>query len=129
MYDYYYEISFQTVKKIEDVEETITKLKKSIDDKEACIALVHTRLLNRTRREGVELCRDELEIKLYDEVVELEKNVKNLNEMLADSTACLRHLKQTTIRIDIQLDVKENSLHIDNELCAEQRKLINYRAF
>lgn len=111
------------------MQETISKLKKSIDDKEVYIALVHMRLLNRTRREGVELCRDELEIKLYDEIVELENNVKNLNRMMADSTACLRHLKQTSIRIDIQLNVKENSLHIDNELCAEQRKRINYRAF
>lgn len=121
--------NFQTMKKIEDVQETITKLKKGIDDKEAYISLVHTRLLNRTRREGVELCRDELEIKLYDEVVELENSVKNLNKMMADSSTCLRHLKQTTIRIDIQLDVKQNSLHIDNELCVEQRKRINYRAF
>lgn len=90
---------------------------------------MHTRLLNRTHRKGVELCRDELEIKLHDEIVELENNVKNLNKMMADSIACLRHLKQTTIRIDIQLDIKENSLHIDYELCAEQRKRINYRAF
>lgn len=123
------QLNFQTIKKIEEIQKTITKLKKGIDDKEAYIALVHTRLLNRTHREGVELCRDELEVKLFDEVVELENNVKILNKMIADSTACLRHLKQTAIRIDIQLEVKENSLHIDNELCVQQRKRINYQAF
>jgi len=111
------------------VELTLDKLKKAIDDKEAYIALVHTRLLNRTRREGVELCRDELEAKLYKEVVELENNVQHLQKMMANSVVCLRHLKQSIVRIDIQLEIKENSLHIDNELCVEQRKRINYRAF
>jgi len=112
-----------------EVRSTIDKLKVAIDDNEAYIALVHTRLSNRTRREGVELCRDELEVKLFDEATELEKNMQGLQKMMADSMACLRHLKQSSVRIDTQLDVKNNSLHIDGQLCAEQRKRINYRAF
>lgn len=112
-----------------EVEETIDKLKKAIDDKEAYIALVHTRLLNRTRREGIELCRDELEVKLHEEVIELEENVRSLQKMMTDSIVCLRHLNQSIDRIDVELKVKCNSIHIDNELCVEQRKRINYQAF
>jgi len=112
-----------------DVESTINQLEKAIKDKEVYIALVHTRLLNRNRREGVELCRDELEAKLYDEVTELENNVQSLQRMMTDSVVCLRHLKQSIIRIDLQLEMKENSMRIDNELCVEQRKRINYHAF
>lgn len=108
---------------------TIDLLKKAIDDKEAYIALVHTRLLNRTRREGVELCRDELEAKLFDEETELEENVRGLQKMMTDSVVCLRRLKQSAVQIDLQLEIKENSLRIDNELCAAQRKRINYQAF
>lgn len=122
-------VDFQTVKDMNEVRSTIDKLKVAIDDNEAYIALVHTRLSNRTRREGVELCRDELEVKLFDEATELEKNMQGLQKMMADSMACLRHLKQSSVRIDTQLDVKNNSLHIDGQLCAEQRKRINYRAF
>jgi len=119
----------QTVKNVGEVQETIEKLKRAIDDREACLALAHTRLLNRTRREGVELCRDELEVRLFDEVVQLENDVKSLQNMMAESVECRRRLKQSTARIDVQLQVKQNSLRIDNELCTEQRKRVNYRAF
>ncbi|KAF0754187.1 tektin-1-like [Aphis craccivora] len=119
----------ETVKNVEEVQETIEKMKKAIDDREAYLALAHSRLLNRTRREGVELCRDELELRLYDEVVQLEHDVKSLQNMMAESVECRRRLKQSTARIDVQLQIKQNSLRIDNELCTEQRKRINYRAF
>uniref|UniRef100_A0A2H8TUB0 Tektin n=1 Tax=Melanaphis sacchari TaxID=742174 RepID=A0A2H8TUB0_9HEMI len=119
----------ETVKNLEEVQETIEKLKNSIDDRETYLALAHARLLNRTRREGVELCRDELELRLYNEVVQLEHDVKSLQNMMAESVECRRRLKQSTARIDEQLQVKQKSLHIDNELCIEQRKRINYRAF
>ncbi|XP_060851008.1 tektin-1-like [Rhopalosiphum padi] len=119
----------ETVKNVGEVQETIEKLKRAIDDREACLALAHTRLLNRTRREGVELCRDELEVRLFDEVVQLENDVKSLQNMMAESVECRRRLKQSTARIDVQLQVKQNSLRIDNELCTEQRKRVNYRAF
>lgn len=93
------------------------------------MALAHTRLSNRMRREGVELCRDELELRLYEEVVQLEHDVQSLQSMMAESVVCRRRLKQSIARINVQLQVKQNSLHIDNELCAKQRKRINYRAF
>ncbi|XP_022164083.1 tektin-1-like [Myzus persicae] len=119
----------ETVKNVEEVEKTIDKLKNTISDREAYLALAHTRLSNRTRREGVELCRDELELRLYDEVFQLEHDVQSLQNMMAESVVCRRRLKQSIARIDGQLKVKQNSLHIDAELCAEQRKRINYRAF
>lgn len=116
-------------KHIDEVQSTVGKLRAAIDDKEAYIALVHTRLLNRTRREGVELCRDELEAKLCAEVTELEDNVRCLQGMLADSVACRRHLKQSAVRVDAQLEIKQKSLLIDGKLCREQRERINYQAY
>lgn len=108
---------------------TIDNLLKAVDDKQSHLAMAHTRLLNRTRREGIELCRDELEVQLYDEVLKLENNVKDLNKMHADSVECLRRLKQVSARTDIQLQIKKNSLHIDNELCFNQRKRVNYNLY
>lgn len=119
----------QTVKNVEEVQETIEKLKNTISDREAHLALAHTRLLNRTRREGVELCRDELELRLYEEVVQLEHDVQSLQNMMAESAVCQRRLKQSIACIDVQMQAKQNSLHIDDELCAKQRKRISYRAF
>lgn len=100
-----------------------------MDDKEAYIALVQTRLLNRSRRDGIELCRDELEIKLNEEMAELEHNVQSIQKMIVDTIMCQRRLKQSSARIDVQLTYKRNTLRIDDELCAAQRNRINYRAF
>lgn len=100
-----------------------------MDDKEAYIALVHTRLLNRTRREGIEMCRDELEVKLNEEMAELEHNVESIQKMIVDTIVCQRRLKQSSARIDVQLTYKRNTLRIDDELCGAQRNRINYRAF
>ncbi|XP_026819122.1 tektin-1-like [Rhopalosiphum maidis] len=119
----------ETIKNAEEVQGTIDKLQDAVDDKEAYIALVHTRLLNRTRRQGIELCRDELEVKLNEEMDELEHNVQCLKKMIVDTTVCQRRLKQSSARIEVQLIYKRNTLHIDDVLCAEQRKRINYRAF
>jgi len=121
--------NLQTVKHAEEIQGTIEKLTNAVDEKEAYIALVHTRLLNRTRREGIELCRDELEVKLHEEMTELEQNVRSLQKMIVDTVVCQRRLKQSSARIDVQLAYKRNTLRIDGELCAEQRKRINYRAF
>lgn len=119
----------QTIKNANEVQGTIERLTDAVNDKEAYIALVHTRLLNRTRREGIELCSDELEVKLNEEMTELEHNVRSLQKMIDDTIVCQRRLKQSSARIDVQLTYKRNTLHIDDEMCAEQRKRINYRAF
>lgn len=119
-------LHFQMIKNLENVEMTINKLRKSIDDKEACIALAHTRLSNRTYRDGIDLCRDELEVKMFEEMVELEENVQNLQKTMAECVVRQRQLKQSIVRIDIQIEIKENSLRIDNEVCSEQRKRVIY---
>lgn len=62
----------------------ITRLKKSIAEKEGYMALAHTRLGNRAQRPGVELCRDLVETNLVNEVRELRENVARLQLMLAE---------------------------------------------
>lgn len=62
----------------------ITKLKKSLAEKEGYMALAHTRLGNRAQRPGIELCRDLVETNLVNEVRELRDNVARLQQMLAE---------------------------------------------
>ncbi|VVC26078.1 Tektin [Cinara cedri] len=116
----------EIIKNLKIVEESIEKLHKAIDEKATHIALVTTRLLNRSHREGINLCRDELEVKLREEETELLDDLNNLKTLLTESVTCHRRLGQSIARIDAQLQVKENSLKIDNVLCLEQRKRINY---
>lgn len=116
----------QTIENSNTILETIDKLKIAINDKDKHIALIHTRLLNRIGRQGVDSCRDELEIKLHEELADLMNNVKTLNTILDECYIGHQQLKQSIYHIEKQLHVKENSLHIDNELCVEQRKRVSY---
>lgn len=64
--------------------QNITKLKKTIAEKEGYMALAHTRLGNRAQRPGIELCRDLVESNLINEVRELRENVAKLQQTLVE---------------------------------------------
>lgn len=74
----------KTVRQVNDMTRNITKLKKTIAEKEGYMALAHTRLGNRAQRPGIELCRDLVETNLVNEVRELRENVAKLQQMLAE---------------------------------------------
>lgn len=62
----------------------ITKLEKTLAEKEGFMALVHTRLGNRAQRPGIELCKDLVETSLVNEVGELRMNVVQLQQTMAE---------------------------------------------
>lgn len=59
----------------------LTRLEKSIAEKEGFMALAHTRLGNRCQRPGLELNRDMVETCLVQEVYDLRGNVSVLQQM------------------------------------------------
>lgn len=107
--------------------QVIDKLRAAVAEKDKYIALVRARLLNRARRQGVDLCRDELEVKLSGEMAELTGDVRKMETVSAECFERHRRLGQSIVRIDLQLGIKENSLRIDDVLCGEQRKRVNYK--
>lgn len=62
----------------------ITRLEKSIAEKEGYMALAHTRLGNRCQRPGLELTRDLVETNLVKEVYELRDIVAKLQQTLCE---------------------------------------------
>lgn len=70
----------------------LTKLEKSIAEKEGFMALAHTRLGNRAQRPGMELCKDLVEINLSNEVRELRENVAVLQHMMAEVSINCCHI-------------------------------------
>lgn len=60
----------------------ITQIEKSIAEKEAYMALAHTRLGNRCQRPGLELTKDLVETFLVKEVYDLREIVKELQQKL-----------------------------------------------
>ncbi|XP_050304973.1 tektin-1 [Anthonomus grandis grandis] len=119
----------EIVRQGNEITRTITELEKSLQEKEGFMALAHTRLGNRAQRPGVELCKDSVEIALVYEVAELRSNLAAMQRMLAEAHASLRYLLKTQIQLEEDLNVKTNSLKIDEVDCMSLRESMDYHAF
>ncbi|XP_067011014.1 tektin-1 [Anabrus simplex] len=120
---------YETVKKANEMGMNITKLEKAIAEKEGYMALAHTRLGNRSQRPAVELTRDEGETRLIAEVQDLKENVERLQDMLAESQASLRYLLRLQLQLEEDINVKTNTLKIDEVDCMTIRESMDYHAY
>ncbi|XP_006751948.1 tektin-1-like [Leptonychotes weddellii] len=108
-------------------EKNITVLEKAILDQEGPAKVVHTRLETRTHRPNVELCRDVAQYRLLREVGEIAHNVARLKEALARAQVELKGLNRRQLVLQEEIQVKENTIYIDEVLCMHMRKSIPLR--
>ncbi|KAJ3642871.1 hypothetical protein Zmor_025620 [Zophobas morio] len=120
---------FEIVRQANEMTRNITRLEKAIAEKEGFMALAHTRLGNRAQRPGIELCKDLVEVSLVNEVGELRLNVAQLQHMLAEAQASLRYLLKTQIQLEEDINVKTNTLKIDEVDCMTLRQGMDYHAY
>ena len=120
---------FQVIGQIKESEENLSRLKKAIADKEAPMKLAHTRLDTRTERPNVELCRDAVQYRLIEEVGELENTLAQLQARLADTEDSLKGLTRNQLDLEDDIQVKSNTLFIDEVECMGMRKSINIQQF
>lgn len=107
----------------------ITKLEIALAEKEGYMALAHTRLGNRAQRPGVELCRDLVETNLVNETRELRDNCNILQQLIAEAQASLRYLLKTQIQLEEDINVKTNTLKIDEVDCMTLRQGMDYHSY
>ncbi|XP_078294068.1 tektin-1 isoform X2 [Panthera onca] len=105
-------------------EKNVTVLEKAIADQEGPAKVAHTRLETRTHRPNVELCRDAAQCRLVREVQEIAHSVARLKETLARAQAELRGLNRRQLALQEEVQVKENTIYIDEVLCTHMRKSI-----
>ncbi|XP_012176403.2 tektin-1 [Bombus terrestris] len=112
-----------------EMKSNITRIEKSIAEKESFLALAHTRLGNRCQRPGLELTRDLVEINLVKEVYDLREIVSKLQTTIFESQASLRYLLKTQIQIEEDINVKINTLKIDEVDCMTLRQSMDYHTY
>ncbi|XP_060812040.1 tektin-1 [Bombus pascuorum] len=112
-----------------EMKDNITRIEKSIAEKESFLALAHTRLGNRCQRPGLELTRDLVEINLVKEVYDLREIVSELQATIFESQASLRYLLKTQIQIEEDINVKINTLKIDEVDCMTLRQSMDYHTY
>ncbi|KAI6074480.1 Tektin-1 isoform X2 [Aix galericulata] len=91
-------------------EKNIAALKKAIADKEGPVKVAQTRLEARNHRPNVELCYDTVQYKLKDTLAQAETELKGLSR------------RQLSLEEEIQ--VKANTLYIDEVLCMQMRESV-----
>ncbi|NWQ83214.1 TEKT3 protein, partial [Columbina picui] len=104
------------------MEMNIEALRKAIRDKGPPLKVAQTRLDERTRRPDVELCRDPPQIRLVNEVHELDETIQGHQQRLRDAEDMLQMLVHAKSILEHDLAVKANSLFIDQEKCMGMRK-------
>lgn len=117
------ELEWQKLKvnrEMETLQKEILRLEDALLHKTDAIKCAETRLENRTYRPGFELCRDEAELGLKDEVLQLRQTQKDLIKVIENSKAAYNNLESLLVRIDKNLDDKQHSLATD-VMCLDLR--------
>ncbi|XP_021032986.1 tektin-1 [Mus caroli] len=114
----------KVMEEIASQEKNIMALENAITQQEGPAKVAHTRLETRTHRPNVELCRDVAQYRLIKEIREINYNVARLKEALAQAQTQLKALSRRQLALQEEIQVKENTIYIDQVLCMEMRKSI-----
>ncbi|XP_037548831.1 tektin-2 [Nematolebias whitei] len=82
-----------TEDEMSEMEGDIRGLDSDLQAKAASLKLAHTRLETRTRRPGVDLCRDEVQRGLVAEVQQLESSIQTLRQKLSEARLSLQKMR------------------------------------
>lgn len=111
------ELEWQMLKMQEEMEKVLKEIKTLEDAIQAtgkdARKLCETRLENRSYRPGYELCRDETDIGLKDEIMQIIQTQKDLTDKLNCAKATYNALEDQKVLIDYDLDCKNQSLSTD----------------
>jgi len=114
---------------IVEMDDNAERLKKAIDEKQDPLSLAQDRLEQRTLRPNVELCRDHVQYRLVEEVTIIGQSLSKLQQTLAAVEASIKGLLSRQIELEEDIEVKANTLYIDETLCMALRASINIQPF
>ncbi|KAM6219928.1 tektin-2 [Rhynchocyon petersi] len=122
----YSELKWQeknTMEEIAELQEDIRHLEEDLQRKMLNLKLAHTRLETRTYRPNVELCRDQAQYGLTDEVHQLEATLTALKQKLAQAQDALDALNKQLARLQADIACKANTMLLDTKCMDTRRKL------
>lgn len=118
-----------TANQVNEITRNITKLEKELAEKEGFVALTQMRLGNRAQRIGLELCKDSAQNTLVRELFALRDTCGKLQKMIEQSKATLRYLLNTQMLQEEEINLKTNSLKIDEVDCMTIRETLRFQSF
>ncbi|XP_039596399.1 tektin-2 isoform X1 [Polypterus senegalus] len=105
-----------TKTEVEEMEADVRALEEDLMAKMAPLKLAQTRLETRTYRPGADLCRDQAQYGLTDEVQQLERTRNELQQKLAQSQSTLNLLYTQFAHINDEIACKTHSLTLEKHV-------------
>ncbi|KAM9244838.1 tektin-2 [Dugong dugon] len=112
-----------TLEEIAELQKDIRHLEEDLQRKFLSLKLSHTRLESRTYRPNVELCRDQAQYGLTDEVHQLEATITALKQKMAQAQDALDALYKHLARLQADIASKANFMLLDTKCMDTRRKL------
>ncbi|XP_054619084.1 tektin-2 isoform X2 [Dunckerocampus dactyliophorus] len=113
-----------TEDEIAEMESDIFRLDADLQAKMAPLKLAHTRLENRTYRPGMDLCRDEAQRTLVEEVNQLQATIATLKKKLSEAQHSLQRLKLHHNKLLQDLARKKEALALEQRCINVRSRLI-----
>ncbi|TRY87579.1 hypothetical protein DNTS_005972 [Danionella cerebrum] len=110
-------------------EKNMEALRVAMLEKEAPLNVAQTRLSTRSQRPNIELCYDQPQIQLLAQVKELNNHVDRLSKALELSEIELQALAHNQLRLEEEIQVKANTLYIDEVICHQLRQHVSIHSF
>ncbi|XP_076864124.1 tektin-2 [Brachyhypopomus gauderio] len=102
-----------TQDEISELEKDIRELERDVQAEMAPLKLVHTRLENRTKRPGMDLCRDDVQYGLVEESKHLDSTILALKQKLAQTQDSLQSLRKHEAQMLEDLSCKKEALSLE----------------
>ncbi|GAB0100179.1 Tektin [Sergentomyia squamirostris] len=119
----------ETSRQVNEMERTLGSLEHELAAKEGFLAACTTRLHERSRRPATEHCLDVSQETLLRELANLNLSCKQLNQMITDTKTTLRYLLNTQMQQQMEINVKMNSIKVDEVDCMSVRQGLEFQAF
>lgn len=103
------------------MQESLSNLEKSIQDKERPMMLAQTRLDIRSYRSTKENVRDAVQDGLKNEVGEINSSMTSLQNLYITTDEAVKGLRRNQLTLQEDIEVKSKSLFIDQEQCMALR--------
>ena len=93
------------------------------------LATCQQKIQQRKQRPNIEHVADDVEAQLHHEAANLIETINKLEQALARNKSCHASLMKTRLELEAQIDVKANSIFIDEVKCMSIRQGMNMQAY
>lgn len=105
------------------------KISQAIRDKETPRKLAEARIENRSFRPNVELCMDSVQQRLFEESHLINHSIEKLEQASKKAMICLKGLRQQQLELEEDVNLKNETLLIDEAECQSVRRSFVVRQF